>query len=113
MAGYEDALALLIAIKTDSQFGSETNTVEPEEIRTWMAQKGLADCDSCYFVNGDINSGGFAVWDKFKNANSDLYITAGIPMVIDKTMAIREISGTYEWEDTGYPLSTILECLEE
>ncbi len=111
LAGTEDDFQLLIAVKTSGYQTGTNYPVEPEDLIQWKADKGLGDCPNCVFVDGDLNSGGFATWDKFVNANPDFYYTAGIPMVIDKTMTIREISGTYEWDT--YPLSTIQELLSE
>ncbi len=107
----EDNLRFVWVAKSDDDGTGMDGTVEPAELKTFAAGLGMGDCDRCLFWDGDKESGGFAAFDKFKNANPDLTITEGVPMVIDKKMKIRQISGTAIWE--SYPLDTIQECLAE
>lgn len=108
LSGYQDELAVLYVAKTnDSGIGSN-NPVSPQDLDRFQAQKGIS-CPNCLFLDGDRDSGGFPVFDKFVDANPYRY-TAAVPMVLNKKMEIMEISGTYDWQ--YYPLDTILECLE-
>ncbi len=108
-AGEENIRLLYVAKSDDSGIGTE-NSVEPDELKMFRAKFGLATDSRAIWLDGDRESGGYAVWDKFVAANPFNY-TAGIPMVIDKEMRIRDISGTYEWSQ--YPKSTIEACLAE
>ena len=104
-----------MARSNDSNPGS-VEPVSPEELDQWQAEKGMGDCERCLFLDGDSETAmGDTVWNNFKNAIlqngiSD-QVTNGIPMVIDETMTIRAISGTYEW--STYPLDTILQLLND
>ncbi|MCP4602431.1 MAG: hypothetical protein GY847_18265 [Proteobacteria bacterium] len=104
-------LTVFIPVGADRDVINRRETVEPRELRTWKAQKGMGDCDKCIFLDGDVETDGPAVWDKFVKANPSFNYTGGIPVIIDKNMIIREISGTYEWDQ--YPLETIEQLLEE
>ena len=108
-ADEERLKVLLVAKSDDSGIGTE-NSVEPDEMKAFQAKFGLTGEDRFLLLDGDRESGGYAVWDAFVNANPYNY-TAGIPMVLDKEMKIREISGTYEWDT--YPKSTIQDCIDE
>ena len=97
--------------KSDNSGIGTNETVEPDELRQWAAQKGMADDPRCTFVDADKETDGIqTVWSKFADANPYQY-TAGMPMVYDKWMKVREISGTYEWDE--FPKASIEECLAE
>jgi hypothetical protein len=106
----EDKLRVLLVAKSDDSGIGTGESVEPEELKAFQAKFGLTGDDRTFWLDGDQESGGFATWNKFVDANPYNY-TAGIPMIIDKEMKIREISGTYEWDE--YPKSTIQDCIDE
>ena len=110
LAGVQNLSVIVVAKTDDSGIGSE-ESVEPDELREWKAAKGLGNCDFCYFLDGDKATGGYEVWDKFVNANTQFRYTAGIPMLIRHDMTIREISGTYEWNE--YPFDILQEIIAE